>query len=372
MPVAAVVALLVAGTGVAAAGGGGVNPPAPPQLSDVTCLQTCAGVRKATEGSKVQATGRHLRNVKQVLFDSGDGQIAVDPISTSRRSVKAKVPNGAKTGKPKVVDAYDGSSSSPKELEIVPPDQIPDDGGFDLKQAGATPNKAYFYGKKKPRVKYMFAGSGAVDVRIDIVKMKSGAVIDSFTEEGVQANTVATATWDGKKSSGKPANNGHYRFRIGPMSGGKVESTKEAKFQYYRFKFPVRGPHTYGDGVGAPRAGHTHQGQDVLAACGTKLVAARGGKVQWKDYQGSGAGNYIVIDGKKTDHDWAYMHLRKPSPLDKGDKVKTGEKIGNVGDTGDASGCHLHMEEWSGPGWYEGGNFLKSITKHLKKWDSWS
>ncbi len=74
-------------------------------------------------------------------------------------------------------------------------------------------------------------------------------------------------------------------------------------------------------------------------------------------YQGSqsAAGNYIVIDGKGTGHDYVYMHLKKPSPLKEGDKVKTGEKIGVVGETGDATGCHLHFEEWCAPGWYEGG-----------------
>ncbi len=44
-----------------------------------------------------------------------------------------------------------------------------------------------------------------------------------------------------------------------------MDSTTKAKFAYHRFEFPVRGRHSYGDGVGAPRVGHTHQGQDVLA-----------------------------------------------------------------------------------------------------------
>jgi murein DD-endopeptidase MepM/ murein hydrolase activator NlpD len=150
-----------------------------------------------------------------------------------------------------------------------------------------------------------------------------------------------------------------------------MESSSDAKFKYRPFKFPIRGPHTYGDGIGAPRAGHTHQGQDVFAACGTKLVAVRGGRVQYRAYHSS-AGNYVVIDGKKTGHDYVYMHLKKPSPFHKGEKVKTGEKIGAVGETGNASGCHLHFEEWSAPGWYEGGNFMGAVTRHLKKWDRWS
>ena len=148
-------------------------------------------------------------------------------------------------------------------------------------------------------------------------------------------------------------------------------SNNAGQFGYYDHKFPIRGKHTYGDGIGAPRAGHTHQGQDVFADCGTPLEAARGGKVQFNGYHGA-AGNYIVIDGRKTGRDYVYMHLKRKSAFGTGEKVKTGEQIGQVGETGNASGCHLHFELWSPPGWYEGGNFLRSVTKQMKKWDKWS
>jgi murein DD-endopeptidase MepM/ murein hydrolase activator NlpD len=124
-------------------------------------------------------------------------------------------------------------------------------------------------------------------------------------------------------------------------------------FRLFGFIFPIRGAHTYGDGIGAPRSGHTHQGQDVFAACGTKLVAARGGRVQYAGYH-SAAGHYIVIDGRATGIDFAYMHLVSPSPFHEGRTVRTGEAIGQVGESGNASGCHLHYEMWSPPGWYEG------------------
>src|SRR3954452_983846 len=119
--------------------------------------------------------------------------------------------------------------------------------------------------------------------------------------------------------------------------------------------FPIQGAHDYGgeDGrFGAPRAGHTHQGQDVPAACGTPLVAARGGTVKTNTSQYA-AGNYVVIAGE-TGYDYVYMHMRDPALPPTGTTVATGQPIGYVGDTGDATGCHLHFELWETPGWHPG------------------
>jgi len=128
--------------------------------------------------------------------------------------------------------------------------------------------------------------------------------------------------------------------------------------------FPVRARHTYGDGLGA---GRDHQGQDLIAKCGKPVVAAYSGRVQFREYQAS-AGNYIVIDGAGQLLDTAYMHLQEASKLRKGGRVEAGEVIGRVGDTGDASTCHLHFEMWSQPGWYEGGEPVDP-TPYLRQWD---
>jgi murein DD-endopeptidase MepM/ murein hydrolase activator NlpD len=134
--------------------------------------------------------------------------------------------------------------------------------------------------------------------------------------------------------------------------------------------FPIRGAHDYGSGgagFGSGRAGHSHQGHDVFARCGTPLVAARGGKVQVSSYHPAG-GNYVVIDGDGTGADYVYMHLAQRSPFRKGDKVVTGQRIGSVGDTGNARGCHLHFELWTAPGYYEGGRPVDPL-RALKAWD---
>jgi murein DD-endopeptidase MepM/ murein hydrolase activator NlpD len=208
-------------------------------------------------------------------------------------------------------------------------------------------------------------------VRIELVDRISGSVVTGWVQDGLQPGSYGTLEWDGTLDGEQAAPAGDYKFRVGPNGATLEDGGQGSFFSLYDHKFPVRGKHQYGDGVGAPRDGHTHQGQDVFAKCGAPLVAARGGRVQYKGYH-SAAGNYLVIDGKGTGRDYAYMHLQNKALVAEGERVYTGQQIGAVGETGNASGCHLHFEIWSAPGWYEGGTFLKSVTKELKKWDSWS
>jgi murein DD-endopeptidase MepM/ murein hydrolase activator NlpD len=65
------------------------------------------------------------------------------------------------------------------------------------------------------------------------------------------------------------------------------------------------------------------------------------------------------------------MHLRGASPLSEGEKVRTGQRIGQVGESGNASGCHLHFELWSAPGWYTGGEVVDPVPR-MRAWDRWS
>ncbi len=133
--------------------------------------------------------------------------------------------------------------------------------------------------------------------------------------------------------------------------------------------FPVLGPHDYGGPgarFGAPRNGHTHQGQDVTAACGTPLVSVMTGTVQYAGYQ-SAAGNYIVVDNDGTADDFVYMHLATPAYVKTDGVAAAGQQIGVVGETGDATGCHLHFEYWQGD-WYGGGQPIDPLP-FLKAWE---
>ena len=183
-------------------------------------------------------------------------------------------------------------------------------------------------------------------------------------------------TWNGLAGARVPRA-GAYEFRVFTAAAGVTASTAQAggpdataPFAFAPDVFPVAGPYQIaGDSgrFGAPRAGgYAHQGQDIPAACGTPLVAVRAGTVKFRAFQAR-AGNYVVLDGDKTGWDYVYMHLRDPSPFDKGAHVATGQTIGFVGDTGDAEGCHLHFELWSSPGWYTGGHAVDPLPS-LTRW----
>jgi hypothetical protein len=114
--------------------------------------------------------------------------------------------------------------------------------------------------------------------------------------------------------------------------------------------FPVAGPHTYGDGIGAARNGHTHQGQDIIAAEGVPVVAPLAGTVLYVDNQPTAAGWYVVlhtVDGR----DMFFAHCQEGSiSVTPNAVVAAGTPLCRVGHTGDATGPHLHFEIWVG-GW---------------------
>ena len=132
--------------------------------------------------------------------------------------------------------------------------------------------------------------------------------------------------------------------------------------------FPIQGRHDMGQSAtnnfGGARA---HKGQDMFAACGTPLAASVSGTIQARGYH-SAAGNYVVVqDAGGRSH--VYMHMNSPATVQNADRVDAGQIIGAVGQTGRASGCHLHFELWTAPGWYRGGSAVDPLPQ-LREWES--
>jgi murein DD-endopeptidase MepM/ murein hydrolase activator NlpD len=272
-----------------------------------------------------------------------------------------------------------GSPPPPSSPSGAPATDGPSAGVLQLLSAKTTPRKSFYYGFRYPSLNFVISSTQAQnDLRIDVVDV-AGESVRTFFRNDVAPNVETRIRWDGTTNLGRPAPNGRYSFQISSQAGtppARPATTSEAlslSFDFFGYAFPIMGPHEFGGAAGrfgAGRSGHTHQGQDTMAACGTPLVAARGGTVQYSGYQ-SLAGNYIVIDGKGTTLDFMYAHLAEPSPLQTGEPVRTGQPIGVVGDTGDATACHLHFEIWTAPGWYEGGSPIDPLP-YLEKWDRYS
>jgi len=114
------------------------------------------------------------------------------------------------------------------------------------------------------------------------------------------------------------------------------------------YVFPVFGPAAFGNTFGAFRgdvAGKWHHGEDLVAPFGTPILAVADGtlfSVGWNDI---GGWRFWIRDG--AGNEFYYAHLSAYSPLAiAGKRVKAGDVIGFVGDSGDAEGGppHLHFE----------------------------
>lgn len=84
-----------------------------------------------------------------------------------------------------------------------------------------------------------------------------------------------------------------------------------------------------------------HAGMDFTANVGTKIYATGDGVIETAEY-GSGYGNHVVINhgyGYQT----LYGHMNRIA-VRIGQKIKRGELIGYVGNTGLSAGPHVHYE----------------------------
>jgi murein DD-endopeptidase MepM/ murein hydrolase activator NlpD len=370
-------------------GGGGAMFVAQPRIAKVVCVSACATRKRAQGGSTLSVRGQSLQGVTGVVFlgargTGDDATITVRPGGDAK--LRVRVPIGAVSGSIELTGPAGIRSQPSAFVAILPPPPPepnvelspvpgPTAAGAPRIETGTSRTKAYV--GARPAVTFSYRLSESAAVTVELVQASDGAVVKSWTPPPVAPGQVQTLTWSGSLGdvSARP---GRYSFRLtaAAPSGVVARSAQAAErdaFDLYDNVFPIRGRHAYGGAAGrfgAGRGGRSHQGQDVFAACGTRLVAARGGTVKFAGYQRL-AGNYIVIDGAGTDEDYAYMHMAQPSPFQTGDRVYTGQTIGLVGDTGDAHGCHLHFELWSGPGWYSGGSPYDPLAT-LRAWDGWS
>jgi murein DD-endopeptidase MepM/ murein hydrolase activator NlpD len=115
------------------------------------------------------------------------------------------------------------------------------------------------------------------------------------------------------------------------------------------YVFPVYGlDSSFTDTFGSFRGdvpGNWHHGDDIFAPLGTPILACAEGTVFSVGWNGVGGNRLWLRDGQGNE--FYYAHLSAYSPAARnGNRVKAGEVVGFVGNTGDAEGTpyHLHFE----------------------------
>ncbi len=136
-------------------------------------------------------------------------------------------------------------------------------------------------------------------------------------------------------------------YTSGTLIGSRIRELFGSAFVWVRGYSPLTP-----DGGG-------HSGIDLSAAKGTPVRAVADGVVSWQGFAGidrqgtraesgtpvfsRGGGNVVDIAVGGVEHSYAHLDTIK---VRAGQTVKRGDIIGTVGETGNASGPHLHFAIW--------------------------
>jgi len=164
-----------------------------------------------------------------------------------------------------------------------------------------------------------------------------------------------------QKAKGLPA-----RGYVGPLTWAAILSphakaaTPGARTRVVRVSAPVAPPApvtggricpapgaAFGQGWGAARSGHSHKGMDLMGYRGQPLLAIEDGVVIREGRQSNGALR-IVLQGRSGSK-FYYGHMSKDL-VHAGSRVKRGQVIGLMGDSGSPGAVHLHFEFWKSGG----------------------
>ena len=238
---------------------------------------------------------------------------------------------------------------------------------FVVSDASVTPQQAYVAGRPVA-IAFTVAAPEPLALAVDVVREKTATPVRRLGVAAAAPGAEQRLSWDGLTGGGDVAPGGRYRIRVRAADGGAHNA---GEFELHSHAYPIRGRHADRGAAGAfgvPRSGgRVHQGFDVFAACGTPVVAARGGTVRRVVYDPVLYGNLVVIRGAHTHRDYWYAHLLRAPRLRAGDHVRTGARIGSVGATGNARtiGCQLHFE-------LRPRGVPIDPAPELHAWDAWS
>jgi len=137
-----------------------------------------------------------------------------------------------------------------------------------------------------------------------------------------------------------------------------------------RYVFPVFGPVSFIDTFGAARSDVTyHHGDDIFGQLGQPLVACADATVFSVGWNKVGGNRLWLLDEQGNQFYYAHLSAFSTAAVD-GARVKAGQVIGFLGNTGDAEGTpyHLHFEAHPVSLLYLGYDGAVDPTPYLDAW----
>lgn len=175
--------------------------------------------------------------------------------------------------------------------------------------------------------------------------------VNAITENIVDGNNANETTSDANTTTTEEVNvvggiGGADTNEIVEESKDENKSQSELDIEYikenYSFIVPVTGTVTsrYGKREATEVVSANHAGIDIGANEGTPIYAAMDGKVTVASEEGEYGKHLDITNGDVLTR---YAHCSKLL-VKEGDEVKQGDKIAEVGSTGNSTGPHLHFE----------------------------
>jgi murein DD-endopeptidase MepM/ murein hydrolase activator NlpD len=138
-------------------------------------------------------------------------------------------------------------------------------------------------------------------------------------------------------------------------SRGESSSRAPASYSGGALSWPVSG----GGNYISQYFHYGHYGLDIAADYGSPVRAAASGTVVFAGWKGNGGGYQVWVahgSGLYT----TYNHMSSIS-VGSGQSVSDGQQVGRVGQSGHATGPHLHFEVWRGGVW-DGGSRINPLA----------
>lgn len=169
------------------------------------------------------------------------------------------------------------------------------------------------------------------------------------TAQSLKALETKQADVKAERQQARSAHVAAYKQLKGQAARLKDLKQQTAALAPDKFMMPATGRLSQGYGPASGQFGYTfHNGLDIAANVGTPIYAAAAGTVT--DVKSGGPyGKHVFIEHEIDGQKWTtvYAHMHK-NEVREGQAVLQGEGIGQIGNTGNSSGPHLHFEVHQG------------------------